>query len=122
MPGKKILIIDDEPDVIELYKMRLESRGYKVEGLTDPAEARWAMRSSPPDLVVLDLNMPGQSGFELLTSLPRQVGQKKIFVIVLTARQYPSDETEVQNLGADAFFIKGQGDAAMIEKIKELLA
>ncbi len=122
MPGNKILSIDDEPHVIELYKMRLETRGYQVEGLTDPAEARWAMRSSPPDLVIIDLNMPGQSGFELLTSLPRQIGQKKIYLIVLTARQYPSDENEVRNLGADAFFIKGQGDTAMIEKIKELLA
>ena len=119
--AKKILIVDDESDFIEIMKARLEKEGYKVEGITDPSEARWVMRSAPPDLVVLDLNMPGQTGFELLTSLPRQIGAKRIFILVFTARHNPDDEADVMALGADGFFLKATDDRALIEKISELL-
>lgn len=119
---KKILIIDDDRDFIDVFKTRLEVTGYKVEGLTNPDEGRWSMRGDPPDLVILDLNMPGQSGFELLVSLPRQIGDKIIPVIVFTAREVPSDEAEVHNLGAAAFFVKGRDDKAIMEKIREILS
>lgn len=119
--NKKILIIDDDPDFLEVYKLKLGASGFEVAGEHDPNEARWILRSFLPDLIILDLNMPDVSGFDLMLSLPREIGNKRIPVIIFTGRQVDSDEQEARRLGAEAFFVKGRDEQALMEKVKQIL-
>lgn len=118
---KKILIIDDDADLIEVYKARLELNGYRVIGETDPHEARWIIRQELPDLILLDLGMPHMSGFELLTGLPSEFGAKQIPVFIFTAFGDEANKLEARELGAAGFFVKGQDEIRLFEGIKTVL-
>ena len=118
---KKILVIDDDSDFIDVYTAKLQAAGYDARGEKDAEEARWVIRDFVPDLVILDLNMPGISGFELMVSLPREIGDRPLPIIVFTGREVSTDEQESYRLGANSFFIKNRDDAALMRKIKEIL-
>jgi len=118
---KKVLIVDDDRDFIEVYKARLEKLGYESAGETDPTEARWVIRRFLPDTLILDLNMPGMSGFDLMVNLPQEFGGNPIPILVFTGRQIPTDEHEALRLGATGVFIKGKDEQALLEKLQQLI-
>lgn len=119
---KRIVIIDDDPDVLFLYKTRLEIKGYDVIGESCPDEARWVIRENMPDLIILDLIMPGVTGFDLLISLPYEFGPRKIPVVVMTATEDPGMHVQALRLGAAAVLRKGRDDLNLLMKVDELLA
>jgi two-component system phosphate regulon response regulator PhoB len=103
---KKILVIDDEPDLRELVRVNLEQTGYRVETASSGREALQALRRSPPDLVILDLMLPDLSGTELCRKIRSDSALSGIPVIMLTAKVAEVDRVVGFELGADDYVTK----------------
>ena len=102
----KILIVDDAPDTIHLTKLILEGIGYQAVSASDGDEALQKMNSEMPDLILLDLVMPGKSGLEVCRILKTQPMTKLIPVIMFTALGREIDKKLVKDAGADGHLIK----------------
>ncbi len=103
---KKILVIDDEPDLRELVRVNLDQAGYGVETASSGREALQALRHSPPDLIVLDLMLPDISGTELCRKIRSDPALSDIPVIMLTAKAAEVDRVVGFELGADDYVTK----------------
>jgi len=103
---KKILVIDDEPDLRELVRINLDQAGYSVETVSTGREALHALRHSTPDLVVLDLMLPDVSGTELCRKIRSDPALAEIPVIMLTAKAAEVDRVVGFELGADDYVTK----------------
>jgi len=99
---KRILVIDDEPDLRELVRINLDQAGYSVDTVSTGREALHALRHSPPDLVVLDLMLPDVSGTELCRKIRSDPALAEIPVIMLTAKAAEVDRVVGFELGAEA--------------------
>lgn len=82
---KRILIVDDEPDVIRVLKLSLRPRGYDVESLCDPRLALDKIRSFAPDALITDVQMPGMSGRELCERIESELPLREFLILVMTA-------------------------------------
>ena len=122
-PGaKKILVIDDEGDLLKLTRTRLEANGYKVITLDSGDRAVEYVKSEKPDLVLLDIVMPGKNGCDVCKELKADKATGGIPVIVFTA-QYPEEEyvkTNMEEIGADDYILKPFDGKALLAKIKFL--
>ena len=83
-PKSKILLVDDDPDFIEMHKAVLMNHGYEVLTASNGKEGMKRVRTDMPDLIILDVQMPGKSGFDVFTELKREESTKAIPVIMLT--------------------------------------
>lgn len=100
MMPKKILIVDDEPVVVTLLKNRVESRGFKVETATEGFSALEKAKAGCPDLILLDILMPGMDGYETCRRLKAMKETAHIPVILFTAVQETKLEISAQKAGA----------------------
>lgn len=82
---KRVLIVDDEPDVTRVLKLSLRSRGYEVESLCDPCLALEKVRTFAPDVLITDLQMPGMSGRQLCERIEAEMPQREFLILVMTA-------------------------------------
>jgi CheY-like chemotaxis protein len=89
--GQRILVVDDEPDITALVAYHLAKASYRVTTAANGRDALRAAREERPDLIILDLMLPGLSGYEVLAELRRQEETKDVGVIVLTARKDEPD-------------------------------
>jgi two-component system alkaline phosphatase synthesis response regulator PhoP len=119
--GKKILLVDDEPDLIEPMKLILKTSGYEIITAQNGAEGIEKARRERPDLILLDLNMPGMDGYEACRKLKLDKLYKDIPVILLTAQFQPNDIRFGTEMGADAYVAKMSEPKVLIAKIEELL-
>lgn len=115
---KRILIIDDEPDFIEVIAMRLEANGYEVLRAYNGEEGLRTAVDEKPNLILLDVMMPGMDGFQTLREIRKTVGVRTTPVIMLTAKGESKSIRRGQELGATDYLIK-PFDA---EDLLELLA
>jgi CheY-like chemotaxis protein len=92
--AKRILIIDDEEDIVNLVKMILEDAGYTVESVTDGREALKALATNQFDLILLDIMMPFMSGWEVLETMRSQEATRDVPVALLTARASPREDNQ----------------------------
>src|SRR5581483_5327094 len=99
----RVLVVDDEPDITALVAYHLAKAGYRVITAATGRDALRSAREERPDLVVLDLMLPGVSGYDVLAELRRRDETKDIGVIVLTARKEPPDRIKGLELGADDY-------------------
>jgi len=97
---KKVLVIDDEENILHILKIRLENEGYEVITTTDPVDGIGKAFFTIPDLILLDITMPKLSGFEVLKVVSQSDDLKNIPIIMLTARREPQDIEKVLKLGA----------------------
>ena len=102
----QILVVDDEPDIAALVAYHLAKESYRVRTAPDGAEALRAVESQLPDLIVLDLMLPGVSGLEVLRELRRRPETNHVPVILLTARREEPDRIAGLELGADDYVSK----------------
>ncbi len=102
----RILVVDDEPDITALVAYHLAKSGYRVSTATSGPDALEAVAEERPDLVVLDLMLPGVSGFDVLQDLRRRAETAELGVIVLTARKDEGDRIKGLTLGADDYLVK----------------
>ncbi len=110
----KLLIVDDEPLMRALTAQIFRQRGHEVQTAVDGFSALRTMRSWMPDVLISDLNMPGMSGFELLSIVRRRLAA---IYVVATSGAYTGEELPV-GIAADAFHAKGTGIKALVEQIE----
>jgi two-component system, OmpR family, alkaline phosphatase synthesis response regulator PhoP len=102
----RVLVVDDEPDVLLLCRLNLEQRGHQVLEAPNGDVALERAHEGAPDLVVLDLMLPGIDGYEVLRSLREDETTARIPVVVLTAKSLQADRDRSHELGAAAFLTK----------------
>jgi len=102
----RILVVDDEPDITGLVAYHLARAGYRVSTATNGQDALKSARDERPEVVVLDLMLPGVSGYEVLRELRKQKDTADIGVILLTARREEADRIKGLSLGADDYLTK----------------
>lgn len=118
MTGSKILIIDDEPNIIKLVSAYLRPEGYEVYTATDGISGLKAAKAYKPELIVLDIMLPGLDGIELLTQLRRE---SQVYVIMLTARAEEIDKIVGLSVGADDYVTKPFSPRELVARIKAAL-
>ena len=121
MNKKRILVVDDEVDLVNLVKMRLEANGYEAVGAYDGQEGLDKAKKEKPDLVILDLMLPKMDGYKVCRMLKFDEKYKKIPIIMFTARAQESDKKMGEEVGADAYITKPFEPEVLLTKIKELL-
>lgn len=118
MAKQRILVVDDEPNIVELTRMYLEQDGYQVESAGDGARALELIESEEPALVVLDLMLPEVDGFEVC----RQTRAKSdVPIIMLTARDEDVDKIVGLELGADDYLTKPFNPRELVARVKAIL-
>ena len=114
----KILVIDDEPSIINLVSAYLKPEGYEVYTATDGNAGLKAARTFKPDLIILDLMLPGMDGIELLSRLRRE---SNVYVIMLTARTEETDKIVGLSVGADDYVTKPFSPRELVARVKAAL-
>ena len=114
----KILVIDDEPSIINLVSAYLKPEGYEVYTASDGNAGLKAARAFKPDLIILDLMLPGIDGIELLTRLRRE---SDVYVIMLTARTDETDKIVGLSVGADDYVTKPFSPRELVARVKAAL-
>jgi DNA-binding response OmpR family regulator len=117
--NKIVMVVEDEPDIVNILKIRLENSGFDVLTAGDGKEALRIIKESLPVLVLLDLLMPEMNGMELCRALKSDDCLKGIPVIVLTAKCGDKDREEALEAGAEAYFTKPFEWTSLYAKIKE---
>jgi two-component system phosphate regulon response regulator PhoB len=117
----RILVVDDEPDITALVAYHLAKSGYRVSTATSGPDALEAVAEERPDLVVLDLMLPGVSGFEVLQDLRRRPETAELGVIVLTARKDEGDRIKGLTLGADDYLVKPFSPQELVLRVGAVL-
>jgi len=121
MAKETILIVEDEEDILELVRYNLAREGYRVTGLTSGEEALKAVRKSPPDLVLLDLMLPGMDGLEICKILKGDPQTRHIPIVMLTAKSEDSDIVTGLEIGADDYITKPFSPKVLIARIRTVL-
>jgi two-component system phosphate regulon response regulator PhoB len=118
----KILVVDDEPEAVELLEFNLKQAGYVVSTAGDGAEALKRARTQAPDMIVLDVMLPEMDGFEICKSLRLDSSTAKIPIIMLTAKAAEIDRVLGLELGADDYLTKPFSPRELLLRIKKILA
>ncbi len=118
---KRVFVVDDEPDVVELIETVLELEGYEVETETSGRRALARMLQAPPDLVLLDLMMPDLDGMELLKLLRAQPQGADVPVIIVSARTGQLDQIGSLQLGANAYICKPFSNRDLLAQVEQLI-
>lgn len=113
-----VLVVDDEEDIVNLMRDFLEADGYRVLTAFEGTQALRTLDEQPVDCVLLDVMMPGQSGFEVLRRI-RELGE--VPVLFLSAKQEDSDKIRGLGLGADDYIVKSATPAEVVARIKAVL-
>jgi two-component system alkaline phosphatase synthesis response regulator PhoP len=113
-----ILVVDDEPKIVRLARDYLEGSGFRVLPLFDGAEALAAARQAQPDLVVLDLNLPGMDGLDVCRALRRA---SSVPIIMLTARADETDRLIGLEVGADDYIVKPFSPRELVARVRAVL-
>lgn len=119
--SQKVLIIDDEPDVLDMLEMNLSSAGYKVVCAQDGEAGIRKAREEHPALIVLDLMLPRMSGLEVCKGLKKDAATMAIPVIMLTAKSDEVDRIVGLELGADDYVTKPFSPRELVLRIKSVL-
>ncbi len=117
----RILVVDDEPDITALVAYHLAKAGYRVSTAANGPDALKAAREERPDVVILDVMLPGVSGYDVLAELRRREETKDVGVILLTARREEPDRIRGLSLGADDYLTKPFSPAELALRVNALL-
>jgi len=120
IPVKSILVIDDEPSIGRVVQFKLQQEGFKVRVATDGLEGLVYIKEEKPDLILLDLMMPGMDGFEVCRRLRASPETVTTPVIILTARGQEMDRIRGVELGVLDFFTKPFSPQKLLERVKEV--
>lgn len=122
MANPRILLVDDEPDLVQLVSLRLATAGYEVTAAYDGQQALEQVKLSNPDLIILDLMLPKLDGYKVCRLLKFDPGTKKIPILIFTARAQAEDIKLATECGADAYLTKPFEAQILLDKLKELLS
>jgi DNA-binding response OmpR family regulator len=116
-----VIIADDDPDIRDLVAFKLEQVGMDVTAVGDGIAALEAVRAAPPDLVVLDVSMPGMSGLDVCRMLRADPATADILIIMLTARVQEQDVEGGFTAGADDYVTKPFSPRELVTRVQALL-
>jgi len=120
--SKRILIVDDDPEVVKLFSFVLKRAGYEIETALGGEVALHQIRQSPPDLIVLDVMMPGLDGYEVTRQLRAQPDTAAVPIVMLTARALPSEQVTGILAGATSYLVKPVTPSVLVKTVQEILA
>ncbi|MCA9289461.1 MAG: response regulator, partial [Phycisphaerales bacterium] len=118
---KRVLVVDDADDLVELLEYNLARAGFAVRTASNGREALARITQDPPDLIVLDLMMPGMSGSEVLRRLRADDKTAELPVIILTAKGEETDQVVGLTLGADDYVTKPYSIQVLMARIDAVL-
>ncbi len=121
MGKKRILLVDDEKDLVETVTFRLEGAGYEIIPAYDGLEAFEKARLAKPDLIILDLMLPKMDGYKVCGLLKKDARYTKIPIILFSARAQEEDKKLGEEVGADAYISKPFDAKVLLDKIEALL-
>ncbi|MGQ3684866.1 MAG: response regulator [Candidatus Loosdrechtia sp.] len=121
MPKEKILVVDDEQDLVKLIRYHLEKDGYKVITAFDGENALFLARREKPELIILDLMLPGIDGFEVCRKLKANQELANSAIVMLTAKGEKDDITVGLKLGADDYVTKPFSPKELIARVEAVL-
>lgn len=121
MPREHILVVDDEEDILELIQYNLTREGYRLTCETSGEKALRSARSALPDLILLDLMLPGVDGLEVCRLLKRDAKTEHIPIIMVTAKGEESDIVAGLELGADDYVTKPFSPKVLIARVRAVL-
>jgi twitching motility two-component system response regulator PilG len=119
---KKILVVEDEQDLLTLQSMLLSIEGYTVEGVMDGQTALDVVETMKPDLILLDIMLPEVDGFQVCRQLKSNEATRHIPIIILTAKKSKEDLIIGEQSGADMYITKPYKTSMVIEAIQRLLS
>jgi DNA-binding response OmpR family regulator len=119
--GKLILIADDEANIVVSLEFLMKREGHRVSVARDGDAALAAIRTLRPDLVLLDVMMPGKTGFEVCQAVRGDESLAGVKILMLSAKGRETDVAKGQALGADAYMTKPFSTRELADKVKELL-
>ncbi|RMF89533.1 MAG: response regulator [Methanobacteriota archaeon] len=120
--GKKILLVDDEPEIRTLYKKMLEKEGYTVSTAKDGRDALEKVAADRPDLIILDIMMPGMDGWEVSKKIKTDLATKDIPVVILSVKAGITEKVKsIEESLAERHLGKPVGRSELISTVKALL-
>ena len=117
----KVLVVDDEPNIVLSLEFLMEQAGFEVVTAEDGEQALARVTDSQPDLLLLDISLPGISGFDVLERLRNEEATAQLPIIMLTARGRDVEREKGMALGADDYITKPFSTQSLVEKVKALL-
>ncbi|QGX98481.1 response regulator [Roseovarius faecimaris] len=119
---KRVLLIEDEPNIIEAVSFILSRDGWEVKTHSNGHDAIDAARHRDPDLIILDVMLPGRSGFEILQDIRADERLSERPVLMLTARGQEKDREMAERYGASRYMTKPFSNADVLAAVRELIA
>jgi two-component system, chemotaxis family, response regulator PixH len=116
-----VLLVEDSPTEADSVSRCLQQEGWRVINAKDVEEAQAKLRQQKPDVIVLDVILPGQSGFELCRELKSDVGTSSIPVVIRSSKSTEVDQLWGKMLGADAYVPKSESFQTLIQTVRQLL-
>lgn len=120
--GKRVLLVEDEPNIIEAIRFILSRDGWTVETHVDGATAVATILAAPPDVLVLDVMLPGKSGFDILKELRDDPATADLPVLILTAKGQGRDRELAERYGVTRFMTKPFSNAEVLETVNAMQA
>lgn len=120
--SQHVLLIEDEPNIIEAIRFLLTRDGWRVDTHSDGADAVEVIRAARPDLVILDVMLPGKSGMDILRDLRDEPDMISLPVLMLTARGQSRDRDMAEKAGVSRFMTKPFSNAEVLSAVRDLLA
>ena len=120
--ARKVLIVDDEPNIVISLEFLMKKEGFEVAVAGDGEEALTKAASFAPDLILLDVMMPKKSGFEVCEALRGDPARAGLLIVMLTAKGRDTEVAKGLALGADAYVTKPFSTKELLAKVKDMLA
>ncbi|RLK08273.1 response regulator transcription factor [Ruegeria conchae] len=120
--SRKVLLIEDEPNITEAIRFLLTREGWQVETHAEGTDAVQVILSAQPDLVILDVMLPGKSGMDVLRDLREHEEMKALPVLMLTARGQSRDREMAEQAGVSRFMTKPFSNAEVLTAVRDLHA
>jgi len=120
--NKKILVIEDDPNALRFIEYTLEQEGYQVSSAKDGLEGIKKVQDKHPDLIILDIMLPGLDGYEVCRQLRQKPETSLLPILMLSAKARQDDRNIGLKMGADEYLTKPADPSTIVEKVKTLLA
>ncbi len=119
--GRHVLLIEDEPNITEAMRFILARDGWKVSSHADGTTAVTAVARAKPDVLVLDVMLPGRSGFDILRDLRADPATADLPILMLTARGQAKDRERAESFGVSHFMTKPFNNREVLERLNTLV-
>ena len=120
--NKKILVIEDDPNALRFIEYTLEQEGYQVSSAKDGLEGIKKVQDKHPDLIILDIMLPGLDGYDVCQRLRQKPETSLLPILMLSAKARQDDRDIGLKMGADEYLTKPADPSTIVEKVKTLLA